>query len=96
VPKHLEILGRAIRCAPHREAFIPDVKLQGVQSRLTGLQEHTDLGRSHIQGTQLGWQSRRRTKVLQDLIIKARRPQEDYFGVRMTNIATSRLAEPWY
>jgi hypothetical protein len=25
-PKHLEILGRAIRRAPHREAFIPDVK----------------------------------------------------------------------
>jgi hypothetical protein len=26
VPKHLEALGRAIRRAPHREAFIPDVK----------------------------------------------------------------------
>jgi hypothetical protein len=26
VPKHPEILGRAIRCTPHREAFIPDVK----------------------------------------------------------------------
>jgi hypothetical protein len=25
-PKHPEILGRAIRRAPHREAFIPDVK----------------------------------------------------------------------
>jgi hypothetical protein len=25
-PKHPEALGRAIRCAPHREAFIPDVK----------------------------------------------------------------------
>jgi hypothetical protein len=25
-PKHPEVLGRAIRCAPHREAFIPDVK----------------------------------------------------------------------
>jgi hypothetical protein len=23
VPKHPEILGRAIKCAPHREAFIP-------------------------------------------------------------------------
>jgi hypothetical protein len=26
VPKHQEALGRAIRRAPHREAFIPDVK----------------------------------------------------------------------
>jgi hypothetical protein len=25
-PKHPEVLGRAIRCAPLREAFIPDVK----------------------------------------------------------------------
>jgi hypothetical protein len=25
-PKHPEALGRAIRRAPHREAFIPDVK----------------------------------------------------------------------
>jgi hypothetical protein len=25
-PKHPEILGRAIRCAPHMEAFVPDVK----------------------------------------------------------------------
>jgi hypothetical protein len=25
VPKHPEVLGRAIRRAPHREAFIPDV-----------------------------------------------------------------------
>jgi hypothetical protein len=25
-PKHQETLGRAIRRAPHREAFIPDVK----------------------------------------------------------------------
>jgi hypothetical protein len=25
-PKHPEVLGRAIRCAPHREAFIPNVK----------------------------------------------------------------------
>jgi hypothetical protein len=24
VPKHPEVLGRAIRCAPYREAFIPD------------------------------------------------------------------------
>jgi hypothetical protein len=25
-PKHPEVLGRAVRHAPHREAFIPDVK----------------------------------------------------------------------
>jgi hypothetical protein len=25
VPKHPEALGRAIKCAPHREAFTPDV-----------------------------------------------------------------------
>jgi hypothetical protein len=25
-PKHPEVLGRAIRRAPHREAFIPDIK----------------------------------------------------------------------
>jgi hypothetical protein len=28
-PKHPEILGRATRRAPHREAFIPDVKSWG-------------------------------------------------------------------
>jgi hypothetical protein len=28
-PKHPEVLGRAIRCAHHREAFIPDVKSYG-------------------------------------------------------------------
>jgi hypothetical protein len=28
-PKHPEVLGRAIRRAPHREAFIPDAKSQG-------------------------------------------------------------------
>jgi hypothetical protein len=36
-PKHPETLGRAIRHAPHREAFIPDVKNLGVQSKLAGL-----------------------------------------------------------
>jgi hypothetical protein len=55
-PKHPELLGRAIRHAPHREAFIPDVKILGFQNRLAELHEHTDLGRSHVQGTQLGWQ----------------------------------------
>jgi hypothetical protein len=71
-PKHLEALGRAIRRASHREAFIPDAKSLGVQSVLAGLQEHTDLGRSCIHGAQLGWQSRSHTEVLQDLGIKAR------------------------
>jgi hypothetical protein len=44
-PKHPEVLCRAFRRAPHKEAFVPDVKILGVQSRLAGLQEHTDLGR---------------------------------------------------
>jgi hypothetical protein len=41
-PKHPEILGRAIRRAPHREAFIPDINSsvsrvgwQGYKSTLT-------------------------------------------------------------
>jgi hypothetical protein len=42
-------------------------KTSGVQSRLAGLQEHTDLRRSRIRGAQLGWQSYRHTEVLQDL-----------------------------
>jgi hypothetical protein len=36
-PKHPEILGRAIRRAPLREAFIPDVKRLGAQNRLAEL-----------------------------------------------------------
>jgi hypothetical protein len=28
-PKHPEILGRALRRTPHKEAFIPDVKSRG-------------------------------------------------------------------
>jgi hypothetical protein len=36
-PKHQEVLGRATRRAPHKEAFIPNVKILGVQSRLAGL-----------------------------------------------------------
>jgi hypothetical protein len=71
-----------------------DVKILGVQSRLAGLQEHTDLGRSRIQGAQLGWHGRRHTKILQDLGIKARRPQGGRFGVQMTNIAADHPAEP--
>jgi hypothetical protein len=80
VLKHPEALGRAIRRAPHREAFIPDVKILGVQNWLTELQEHTALGRSRIRGAQLGWQSRKHIKVLQGLGIKARRPQGGRFG----------------
>jgi hypothetical protein len=44
-PKHLEVLGRAIRRAPHREAFIPDVKFWVSRAGWQGLQEHADLGR---------------------------------------------------
>jgi hypothetical protein len=36
-PKHPEVLDRAIRHTPHREAFISDVKILGVQSRLAEL-----------------------------------------------------------
>jgi hypothetical protein len=61
-----------------------------------GLQKHTDLGRSHIQGAQLGWQSRSHTKILQDLGIKARQPQGGRFGAQMTNIAASHPVEPLY
>jgi hypothetical protein len=43
VPKYSEVLGRAIRHAPHREAFILDVKILGAQNRVAGLQKHTDL-----------------------------------------------------
>jgi hypothetical protein len=32
--EHPEALGRAIRHAPHREAFIPDVKILGRSSEL--------------------------------------------------------------
>jgi hypothetical protein len=71
-------------------------KILGVQSRLAELCEHTDLGRSRIRGAQLGWQSRRYTKVLQDLGIKARRPQGGRFGAQMTNIAASHPVGPLY
>jgi hypothetical protein len=93
-PKHSEVLGRAIRRAPHREAFIPDAKSLGVQRRLAGLREHTDLRRSCIRGAQLGWKGRKHTKILQDLGIKERRPLGGCFGVQTTNIAASHLAEP--
>jgi hypothetical protein len=71
-PNHPEALGRAIRRAPHGEAFIPDVKSLVSRAGWQGLQKHTDLGRSRIQGAQLGWRSRRHAEVLQDLGIKAR------------------------
>jgi hypothetical protein len=80
-PKHPEALNRAIKRAPHGEAFIPDVKSLVSRADWQGLQKHTDLGRSCIQGAQLGWQSRRYTEVLQDLGIKACRPQGGLFGV---------------
>jgi hypothetical protein len=70
------------------------LKILGVQSKLAGLQEHTDLGRSRIQSAQLGWQGRRHTKVLQDLSMKARQPRGGRFGVQMTNIAANHPAEP--
>jgi hypothetical protein len=66
----------------------------GVQNRLARLQEQTDFGRSHIWGTQLGWRSCRHTKVLQDLGIRARRPQGGHFGAEMTNIAADQPVEP--
>jgi hypothetical protein len=93
-PKHPGVLGRAIRRAPHGEAFIPDEKSLVSRAGWQGLQKHTDLGRSRIQGAQLDWQSRRHTKVLQGLGIKACRTQGGRFGVRMANIAVSHPAEP--
>jgi hypothetical protein len=54
VPKHPEVLGRAIRCAPPQRGLHSQRKIVGVQSWLAGLQEHKDLGRSHIPGAQLG------------------------------------------
>jgi hypothetical protein len=95
-PKHPDALGRAIRRTPHREAFIPDVKSWVSRAGWQVLQEHTDLRRSHIRGAQLGWQGRSHTNILQDLGIKAQRPQEGHFGVQMTNIAASHPVGPWY
>jgi hypothetical protein len=91
-----EILGRAIRRAPHREAFVPDVKLLGVQSRLAGLRKHTDLRRSRIWGAQLGWQGLNIPRYCKTKVFKARRPQGGRFGVQTTNIAAGHLAEPLY
>jgi hypothetical protein len=47
-PKHPEVLGRAIRRAPLREAFTPVVKSWVSRTGWQGLQEHTNLGRSGI------------------------------------------------
>jgi hypothetical protein len=69
-------------------------KILGAQSRLTGLQKHTDLGRSRIRGAQLGWQDREHTEVLQDQGTKARLPRGGRFGVQTTSIAANHLAEP--
>jgi hypothetical protein len=93
-PKHPEALGRAIRRAPHGEAFIPDVKSWVSRAGWQGLQEHTDLRRSRVWGTQLGWQGHSHTRVLQDLGIKARRPRGGRFGVQTSSIASSHPAEP--
>jgi hypothetical protein len=62
-PKHPEILGRAVRRAPHGDLH-SQRKILGVQSRLAGIREYTNLGRSRIQGAQLDWQVRRHTEVL--------------------------------
>jgi hypothetical protein len=95
-PKHPEVHGRAISRAPHREAFIPYTKILSVQRRQVGLQKHIDLGRSSIQGGQLGWQSCRHTNVSRDLSIKARRPRGGHFGAQTAKIATNHPAEPWH
>jgi hypothetical protein len=92
-PKHRRYLAGPLGETP-QGGFHSRCKILGVQSRLARLQKHTDLGRSRIRGAQLGWQGRSHTKILQDLGIKARRPQAGHFGVQATNIAVSHLAEP--
>jgi hypothetical protein len=42
-PKHPEMLGRAIRHAPHREAFIPYAKSLVSRSGWQGIQTNTNL-----------------------------------------------------
>jgi hypothetical protein len=51
-----------------------DVKSWVSKAGWQGYKSTPTSGRSRIQGTQLGWQSRRHTEVLQDLAIKAHRP----------------------
>jgi hypothetical protein len=42
--KHTEVLGRAIRHAPHREAFIPDAKILGRSSELAKVMTEPEEG----------------------------------------------------
>jgi hypothetical protein len=46
-PKHPETLGRAIRHAPHREAFIPDVKNLGCPEKAGRAYESTPTSEDH-------------------------------------------------
>jgi hypothetical protein len=92
-PSTRKYLAGTLGAHPTRRPSFPR-KILGVQSRLAGLHEHTDLRRSHVWGAQLGWQGRRHTKILQDLGIMARRPRGGHFCVQTTNIAAGHLAEP--
>jgi hypothetical protein len=66
-PKHPEVPGRATRHAPHKEAFIPDVKSWVSRAGWQGYKSTRNIRRSRIRGAQLGWQGRIQTEVLQDL-----------------------------
>jgi hypothetical protein len=61
-PKHPKILGRAVKRAPHKEVFIPDVTSWVSRASWQDLQEHTDLRRSRVRGAQVGWQGRRHAR----------------------------------
>jgi hypothetical protein len=92
-PKHPEVLGRATRRAPHREAFVPEVKSMVSRAGWQGY-DSTRTSEGHaIGGAQLGWQDHSYTKILQDLSIKARRPRGGHFGIQTTNIAAGHPAE---
>jgi hypothetical protein len=93
-PKHPEALGRAIRHAPHREAFIPNAKSLVSRTGWQGYNRTPTSGGHAFQDTQLGCRSRIHTKVLQDPSMKARPPPGCHFGVHTTNIAANQLAEP--
>jgi hypothetical protein len=85
-PKHPEALGRAIKRAPLKEAFIPIVKSMVSRAcwqsynHTPTLEGHASKGHNH-------------TEVSQDLSIMARRPQGGRFGAQMTNIAAGHPAE---
>jgi hypothetical protein len=96
VPKHPEALSRAIRRALHRETFILDAKSLVSRTGWQGYNRTPTSGGHAFQGVQLGWWSRIHTEVLQDLGIKARRPQGGRFGVQTTSIAANHPAEPLY